>query len=90
MANSENPAHWYRQYFREFGRALAFSDHEAADHPVACLLVVPSSAEDPINTFVDLYNTEQLPPLYNEQLMDPKIVKHFVLLHDAQEGDLER
>ena len=46
--------------------------------------------EDPIDKFVDLFNTNQLPSLINDGAMDPKILKHFVLVHDNQDGMLER
>jgi hypothetical protein len=68
---------------------LAFSEHEALDHPVACLLVVSSKDESPLSQFVDLFNGNQLPGLLNEGVMDPKILKHYVLLHDVQDGALD-
>ncbi|KAL4591859.1 hypothetical protein LXL04_004833 [Taraxacum kok-saghyz] len=81
---------WFQFFNKEFVRSVSFSDHEAFDHPVACLLVVSSNDKDPINKFVDLFNMNQLPPLLNEGAMDPKIPKVFVLLHDNQDGSSER
>nr|GMC79503.1 trafficking protein particle complex subunit 8 isoform X1 [Ipomoea batatas] len=54
------------------------------------LLAVSSKDEDPINKFVDLFNTNQLPSLLNDGAMDPKIFKHFVLVHDNQDGTSEK
>lgn len=56
----------------------------------AGLLVVSSKDEQPINRFVDLFNTDQLPSLLNDGAMDPKILKHYLLLHDNQDGTPER
>ncbi|KAM0943615.1 putative tetratricopeptide-like helical domain superfamily, TRAPP III complex, Trs85 [Dioscorea sansibarensis] len=87
---SDYPSLWIRTFNKELLRTMSFSEHEAFDHPVACLLVVSSKDERPINKFVDLFNTDQLPSLLNEGAMDPKILKHYLLLHDVQDGALEK
>ncbi|ONM10029.1 Tetratricopeptide repeat (TPR)-like superfamily protein [Zea mays] len=77
---------WIKKFNRELMRTLSFSEHETFDHPVACLLVVSSMDKEPVNKFVDLFNTNQLPSLLNEGIMDPQILKHYLVLHDQQEG----
>ncbi|KAI7725801.1 hypothetical protein M8C21_013972 [Ambrosia artemisiifolia] len=57
---------------------------------VRSLLVVSSNDEDPVSKFVDLFNTDQLPPLLNDGAMDPKIPKYYILVHDNQDGSPER
>ncbi|CAK9197509.1 unnamed protein product [Sphagnum jensenii] len=89
MAESETQVSWFQRYSKSFMSTLAFSEHEALDHPVACLLVVSSKDESPLSQFVDLFNGNQLPRLLNEGAMDPKILKHYVLLHDVQDGALD-
>ncbi|CAK9860998.1 unnamed protein product [Sphagnum jensenii] len=89
MAESETQVSWFQRYSKSFMSTLAFSEHEALDHPVACLLVVSSKDESPLSQFVDLFNGNQLPGLLNEGAMDPKILKHYVLLHDVQDGALD-
>lgn len=81
---------WFQNFNQELIDAVAFSEHEAFDHPVACLVVVSSKDKDPIDKFVDLFNTNQLPPLLNDGTMDPKILKYYLLLHDNQKGPLEK
>lgn len=49
-----------------------------------------SKDEHPINKFVDLFNTDQLPSLLNEGAMDPKILKYYLLVHDNQDGNSEK
>lgn len=56
---------------------------------VAGLLVVSSKDESPLTQFVDLYNPDSLPALMKDGAMDPKVLKHYVLLHDVQDGPLE-
>ncbi|KAL6638002.1 hypothetical protein ACP70R_025574 [Stipagrostis hirtigluma subsp. patula] len=80
---------WIKKFNRELMRTLSFSEHETFDHPVACLLVVSSMDKEPISKFVDLFNTNQLPSLLNEGIMDPQILKHYLVLHDQQEGPQE-
>lgn len=53
------------------------------------LLVVSSKDNEPISKFVDLFNTNQLPSLLNEGIMDPQILKHYLILHDQQDGPQE-
>ncbi|PPS16289.1 hypothetical protein GOBAR_AA04289 [Gossypium barbadense] len=81
---------WFQFFNKELVRTLSFSDHEAFDHPVACLLVVSSCDEEPINRFIDLFNTNKLPSLLNDGAMDPKILKHYLLVHDNQDGASEK
>ncbi|KAL8255725.1 hypothetical protein R6Q59_030792 [Mikania micrantha] len=81
---------WFQFFNKELVRSVSFSDHEAFDHPVACLLVVSSSDEDPINKFVDLFNANQLPPLLNDGAMDSNIPKYYILVHDNQNGSPDR
>lgn len=80
---------WIKRFNRELVRTLSFSDHETFDHPVACLLVVSSKDKEPISKFADLFNANQLPPLLNEGIMDPQILKHYLLLHEQQDGPQE-
>lgn len=54
------------------------------------LVAVSSKDKDPIDKFVDLFNTNQLPPLLNDGAMDPKILKYFLLVHDNKDGMLEK
>lgn len=81
---------WIETFNKELIRTLSFSEHEAFDHPVACLLVVSSKDEQPINRFVDLLNTDQFPSLLNDGVMDPKILKHYLVLHDRQDGSPDK
>ncbi|KAG7958379.1 hypothetical protein I3843_10G018400 [Carya illinoinensis] len=89
-SESEIQPSWFEFFNKELVRTMSFSDHEAFDHPVACLLVVSSKDEQPINRFVDLFNTNKLPSLLNDGAMDPKILKHYLLVHDYQDSDQEK
>lgn len=54
------------------------------------LLAVTSNDDQPVNRFVDLFNTNKLPSLLNDGVMDPKILKHYVLVHDNHDGPSEK
>eukprot|EP00897_Mesotaenium_endlicherianum_P006564 jgi/Mesen1/5936/ME000301S05060 len=86
LAHGEKESSWYQRYCRQLSRSLCFSDHETLDHPVACILVVHSGQKDPVSAFRDLYTLDKLPALFTQGTMDPKIYKHFVLLHDLSQG----
>ncbi|XP_051131915.1 uncharacterized protein LOC127251976 isoform X2 [Andrographis paniculata] len=81
---------WFQKFNKELVDAVSFSEHEAFDHPVACLVAVSSNDKDPIDKFIDLFNPSQLPSLLNDGAMDPKIPKYFLLVHDNQDGMLEK
>ncbi|XP_050384005.1 uncharacterized protein LOC126800653 isoform X2 [Argentina anserina] len=81
---------WFQFFNKELVHTVSFSDHEAFDHPVACLIVVSSKDDQPINRFVDLYNSNKLPSLLNNGAMDPKILKHYLLVHDNQDDSSEK
>ncbi|KAF9605425.1 hypothetical protein IFM89_017164 [Coptis chinensis] len=89
-AQSESQSSRFQVFNKELIHASSFSEHEAFDHPVACLLVVSSKDNEPINKFVDLFNTNQFPSLLNDGAMDPKILKHYLLVHDNQDGTSEK
>ncbi|ERN15998.1 hypothetical protein AMTRI_Chr11g151670 [Amborella trichopoda] len=90
MADPEYMSPWFRVFNKALLHTVSFSDHEAFDHPVACLIVVSTKDEQPINKFVDLFNTDQLPSLLNDGAMDPKILKYYLLIHDSQDGSSNR
>jgi len=43
-----------------------------------------------MSRFVDLFNTNKLPSLLKDGAMDPKILKHYLLVHDNQDGAADR
>ncbi|XP_047960820.1 trafficking protein particle complex subunit 8-like [Salvia hispanica] len=90
MSAQELVPSWFQNFNKELIDAAAFSEHEAFDHPVACLVAVSTKDKDPIGKFVDLFNTTQLPHLLNDGSMDPKILKYYLLVHDNQEGMQEK
>jgi tetratricopeptide (TPR) repeat protein len=80
----DNASPWYGQYCKEFYRMLRFGNHEAIDHPVACLLVLPSTFEGEASScFADLFE-EKATPLLKQLVRESHAVLHYVFLHDAQ------
>ncbi|CAL1372237.1 unnamed protein product [Linum trigynum] len=89
-SKSELLPSWFEYLNKELIRTASFSEHETFDHPVGCLLVVSSKDEQPINRFIDHFNTNKLPSLLNDGAMDPKILKHYLLVHDNHDGSSEK
>eukprot|EP00887_Chlorella_sp_A99_P001561 scaffold8.g1561.t1 len=80
-----DPTPWYSAYHAEFLRLLAFGEHEAVDHPLACLLVLPADQQgDLVAAFKELRQQQlaQLPALAGG-LAEPRLLIQHVLLHDA-------
>jgi hypothetical protein len=75
-------APWFAEYRSELLRGLGWTDHEYFDHPVAVLLVASTSEPDIVNKLMGLLSLDALPPLFREGLLDPNMLKHYVLLHD--------
>ena len=73
---------WYDDYRNEMLKGLRCGDHEYFDHPLACLIIVSSSEEDALPKLVSLLALEALPALFRDGMMDPNMLKHYVLIHD--------
>ncbi len=52
----------------------------------AGLLVMHAHATDPLQAYGDLFRTAPLPPLMRQGIMEPNILKHYLLLHDDAAG----
>ncbi|KFM25113.1 Trafficking protein particle complex subunit 8 [Auxenochlorella protothecoides] len=87
-------APWFEVYRTEFFRMMAFGEHETMDHPVACLLVVPSTHRGGMGAaFEELYARAPLPPLMRSGAMESSLLRLHLVLHDARASsaeDLER
>jgi len=80
----DNASPWYGEYCKEFYRMLRFGNHEAIDHPVACLLVLPSTFEgEASSSFADLFERSAT-PLLKQLVRESHAVLHYAFLHDAQ------
>ena len=59
----------------------------------AGLMVLDSRQEQPVATFAELFSSGALPPLMQEGAMEARVLKHYLLLHDAAaegEGGADR
>jgi hypothetical protein len=60
-ASRSDATPWYTRYRQEMMRSLRHQEHEMFDHPVATVLVVSSSNEDPVRCFEELSSEHHLP-----------------------------
>ncbi|PRW18320.1 trafficking particle complex subunit 8 [Chlorella sorokiniana] len=76
---------WFRAYRREYLRLMQFGEHEATDHPVACVLALPSDFEGDLAAgFAGLWRMPALPPLMQAGVMEAAaVLRHYVLVHDV-------
>lgn len=56
--------------------------------PAAGILVLPSTlVGDPVAAFAELHRSAPLPAALREGLVEGQVLRHYVLLHDAQGPD---
>jgi hypothetical protein len=55
----------------------------------AGLYVASSDCDDAVKAFRELSAEERMPPLMASGVMDPGVLKHYVLLHDVLDGNSE-
>ena len=77
---------WWRKFRQEYDRLLLFGTHETLDLPVAAIIAVNSSDPDVVSkTKALVERTRQ----EHADVWNPNLLKHFVLVHDCQNGDME-
>lgn len=52
----------------------------------AGLLVLESSEMQPVASYANLLKTAPLPPLMEQGVMETRILRHYLLIHDEQAG----
>ncbi|KAM9383796.1 trafficking protein particle complex subunit 8 isoform 4-T4 [Pholidichthys leucotaenia] len=85
---------WFEAYRENFLQSMPASDHEFLNHYLACLLVVSSTEEVPVEQFLRL-SQEQHRIQHSGEYTSPKwfipnTLKYYVLLHDMSEGNEQR
>lgn len=85
---------WFETWRDTFLHVQYPSDHEFTKHYIACIVVVASTSENPLDQLNRLsqYLHQQLhqTPARFPKWFSPNILKFCVLLHDVSAGDLSR
>ncbi|KAK8399491.1 hypothetical protein O3P69_003521 [Scylla paramamosain] len=85
---------WFETWRDTFLHVQYPSDHEFTKHYIACIVVVASTSDNPMDQLNRLsqYLHQQLhqTPARFPKWFSPNILKFFVLLHDVSAGDLSR
>uniref|UniRef100_UPI00358F5108 trafficking protein particle complex subunit 8 isoform X2 n=1 Tax=Myxine glutinosa TaxID=7769 RepID=UPI00358F5108 len=85
---------WFEAYREAFFQVFPVGDHECHRHYLACLLVVSSNHQDPMEQFHQLSQEQHRVQHGGEcphpKWFSPNTLKHYVLLHDIGTGDLQR
>ncbi len=94
-SNIQELTPWYAEYRAEFMRMLSFGEHEALDHPVAAIWVLPADVTHPVSHVEALMAQAPTPPLMQPAPLGPEAMyplkdrefpRHVVLLHDVAGG----
>ena len=76
---------WMARYRQEFWRSTRQLTAECYDHPVCSVVVASASEDDPIGMFQSLCAPDALPSIFRDQIADPELLRHYVLLHDKSQ-----
>ncbi|KAK7864298.1 hypothetical protein R5R35_009554 [Gryllus longicercus] len=85
---------WFEAWRETFLQVQFPSDHEFTKHYLSCILVVSSVESSPADVLIQM--NQQLQQLQNvtpaklPKWFSPNVLRYYVLLHDAQEGGLEK
>lgn len=77
-------------YLRRLLSGLPVSPHESFSHPVACVVVISSRNQDPIDELRNLYaatttGEHKMPAYVNNDYL-----RYYVLIHDEEHDDVQR
>ncbi|XP_077295309.1 trafficking protein particle complex subunit 8 homolog l(3)76BDm [Arctopsyche grandis] len=85
---------WFEAWRETFFNVQFPSDHEFTKHFVACLLVVTTTEADPIETMKhmgqQLSQMQNVTPPKLPKWFNTNVLRCYVLLHDALEGNIEK
>ncbi|TQS34161.1 hypothetical protein Golomagni_05467, partial [Golovinomyces magnicellulatus] len=88
--DTERASPYYALYLRRLLSGLPITAQETFAHPVACVTAISSRNENPIEELRQLYaetsqGEKRLPPW-----VDNEYLRYYVLVHDEENGDIER
>mmetsp|Transcript_33114 Transcript_33114/g.100146 ORF Transcript_33114/g.100146 Transcript_33114/m.100146 type:complete len:1262 (+) Transcript_33114:123-3908(+) len=79
---------WFNAYCREFLGLVRASEHEYFNQPVACISVVSTAHANPVAFLEQSFSSENPPrPFTANSVLDPNLVRYYVILHDGSKGD---
>ncbi|XP_076064729.1 trafficking protein particle complex subunit 8 homolog l(3)76BDm [Oratosquilla oratoria] len=84
---------WYESWRDTFLHIQYPSDHEFTKHYIACIIVVSSGSENPLDQLNRLsqyqHQQQHQTPARYPKWFCPNLLKYYLLVHDTTTGDLE-
>jgi trafficking protein particle complex subunit 8 len=81
---------FYLLYLRRLLSGMPMSPHESFSHPVACVIAISSRNPKPIEELRRLYGSTYSGDLKLPQWVDNEYLRYYVLVHDEDDGDIQR
>ena len=81
---------WLEEARGAIGDALAFSEVEAFDHPVAVLSIASTECRDPPNLLRSMYGAPRVPIPLADGTMDSNMDRYYLLVHDPARGTTDQ
>jgi hypothetical protein len=84
------PSMFYPIYLKYVLSKREMVPHETFAHPVACVIIIDSSRENPIDELRHLYDTSSRTDKALTPWVDHDYLRYYVLLHDEENDDISR
>ncbi|XP_021914689.1 trafficking protein particle complex subunit 8 isoform X2 [Zootermopsis nevadensis] len=85
---------WFEAWRETFLQVQFPSDHEFTKHYIACILVVSSAENNPVETVqhmgLQLQQLQNITPAKLPKWFGPGVLRYYVLVHDAVDGDNDK
>ncbi|KAJ2743072.1 hypothetical protein H4S06_005629, partial [Coemansia sp. BCRC 34490] len=78
-------APWYTAFRHDWVDATRASEHEAFQHPVACVLAVSGSEPDPVGSLRELQRHAVVGRVQAASFTGPSLLFYYVLVHDERD-----
>lgn len=88
--DTERASPYYSLYLRRLLSGLPITAQETFAHPVACVMAISSRNENPIEELRRLYTETTQGEQRLPQWVDNEYLRYYVLVHDEENGDIER
>ena len=81
---------FYKLFLRRLLSSTSLSPHETFAHPVACVIVISSRNQEPLESLRELYAHTSQGDKRSPAWVHPEYLRYYVLIHDEDRDDIGR
>ena len=88
LRTTPDPTPWFSRYRSEFQEVLRYHESELIDQPLALLVAVSTTDQNPLNLIESLRSMRNLPVVFQKGIYDSpaNMLRSVVVLHDKASG----